>query len=159
MGFTGDFLVFITMAQYDKVNKKKFKRVIEFLLDYAIWKMATYIYFNNGFECIRRNAEKLRKYPIVYEFLRRSAVENYRLYKLKNATLEELMQTLEEKNLESWLEADACPLFEKLLERTEDPILLADRIIHFQHTTGGLFDDDIEEERDYAERTIDLLFS
>jgi len=158
MGLLGDMLVFITASQYDITNKEKFQKLIEAFLDYSVWKMATYIYFNNGFECIRQNAQKLLQYPLVYEFLKKSAVENYRLQVSEDLSLEELMKILEGKRLESWLMPDACGLFKRLLDRKEDPVLLADAVVHFQHTTGSLFGEDVEGERDYAERTIELIF-
>lgn len=157
MGVVGDVLVLLRLYQDCLVDRKTFEKYADVFLDYAAWKLSTYLYFNNGFECLLENIEGIKKHRIMYEFLRKSAIENYNLVGHENDSLKDLLRILIDMNLPSWIEEGACELFRDVLLKDENYVLLVDRVVHFQHSRGTLFDEDVEEERVYAEKTLELL--
>jgi hypothetical protein len=154
MGLVGDLLVLITAFQESR--DKNLERMIEGFLDYATWKIINYIYQNNGFSILARHAKEIeKKYPLFAEIIRRRAIHDWRTN--EKLGLKDTIEQLSKRNIENYVEPDAENLLIELLKRNENPILLADKLIYFQHKRGGLFDEDLDAEYEYAEETLSSI--
>ena len=142
MGLTGKTLVMITAYQYGLVNKESLRRFLdEWVFPRAKYLLLMYAVRNNYIKTVLHNSiimQEAVKYPDFMEYLK------------------ELDESLSEHD----------PELEKLFldvvkaEKSNDlsfKILVADKLVHYQHCTGNFLDEDIVQEYAFAERIIEKL--
>ena len=150
MGLTARTLVIITAYQYGLVDGEKLRAFFDdFFFPEAMRRLVMNAVLNNYINMLLHN-------HIIQQFINNSE----ELKKLVDEFGTHAPRYLEKVELENARTLEGLFMDVLKAEKSGDlseKILVADKLIHYQHVTGNFLEEDVEEEYFFADRIIEKL--